>query len=118
MVHKSGTLTNLQLALLNAIALQSLVIAANNTGGVGGWLSDGGSLYITTDLIAKRAGYDKLTSYHHKLLIEMSVKGGYLKEFWFSRKRKGYSLTPSAWEMIGLNINVDTKTVDMFGEQN
>lgn len=106
-MNKKGSLTNLQMSLVNAIALSS-ILAYGNVSGVGG---DGSPVVVSTALIAQRAGYKTLTSYHHSLLIELSSLG-WLEEHWLDRRRKGYMLTNVAWSFLGNNtitVNVVEK---------
>lgn len=126
MVHKPGTLTNLELALFNAVALIIMSYGLNDDG-IANTIRRGGRFACNTKEIARKAGYDKLTAYHYKLLNRL-VSFGYLDAQWETTRIKNFSVAKKGWEWLGIRreitimdnggqpmlINVQTQMSDAF----
>lgn len=100
MVHKKGTLTNLELALFNAVALVIMSYGINDAD-IARTISRGGRFAVSTKEIAKRAGYPKLTAYHYKLLNRL-VTLGYLDAMWETTRVKNFSVAKAGWDWLGI----------------
>lgn len=108
MVHKQGTLTNLELALFNAVASIIMVNMLNHAD-TREVVGRGGRFGIYSKEIAKRAGYSKLTAYHYKLLNRL-VSYGYLDAKWETTRIKNFSVTKTGWDWLGLTRYVTLAT--------
>jgi hypothetical protein len=104
MVHKSGTLTNLELALFNSVALATLATCFNFSQ----WAATvraGEKFWIGTPSISRVGGYSKLSSYHYKLLNRLCTLG-YLESMWVTSRIKQFAVTKKGWEWLNVHTQV------------
>lgn len=100
---KNNTLSNLQMTFVLAVALGQRGTEMEHTG-----------VSVDARTIARLAGYPRLTTYHRRLLRELTLTG------WLARVKHFYGfrwhLTPHAWRHMAECCNPAREAVITFGE--
>lgn len=109
MRHKKNTLTNLEIMLLNCIAVLNLRDAINMPYVLAD-IQEGRGVYYRSASIAKIAGYDKLATNHYAILNRLEG-WGYIETRWISSRIKEFRLSRLAfnWLSIGQTISSGTQ---------